>query len=178
MKELLLFPPQPITCGRTTSPSFACSPTPFASTLSPCGRRRNLRSLSKRSSSCWTKNYQRFEKRHVTRDRITIGGSYQLIGTYEASLSDNGESLVVYGDKSRHSRKEADMSKKKGTVIVTGASQGIGAGALRAFLDRGYNVVANSRNITKSGAFAESAQLALVDGNIGESPVAARVVET
>ena len=59
---------------------------------------------------------------------------------------------------------------KQKTVIVTGASQGIGAGAVRAFLDRGYNVVANSRNITKSGAFAESAQLALVDGNIGESP--------
>ena len=39
-------------------------------------------------------------------------------------------------------------------------------------------VVANSRNITKSGAFTESAELALVDGNIGESAVAARVVET
>src|SRR5258708_36003232 len=70
------------------------------------------------------------------------------------------------------------MSTKQRTVIVTGASQGIGAGAVRAFLDRGYNVVANSRNITKSEAFAESGQLALVDGNIGESPLAARVVET
>jgi NAD(P)-dependent dehydrogenase (short-subunit alcohol dehydrogenase family) len=38
------------------------------------------------------------------------------------------------------------------TIIVTGGSQGIGAGLVRAFLDRGYNVVANSRNITKSGA--------------------------
>jgi NAD(P)-dependent dehydrogenase (short-subunit alcohol dehydrogenase family) len=75
-------------------------------------------------------------------------------------------------------KKEADMSTKQRTVIVTGASQGIGAGVVRAFLDRGYNVVATSRSITKSGAFAESAQLALVDGNIGESPVAARVVET
>jgi NAD(P)-dependent dehydrogenase (short-subunit alcohol dehydrogenase family) len=36
------------------------------------------------------------------------------------------------------------------TIIVTGGSQGIGAGLVRAFLDRGYNVVANSRNITKS----------------------------
>src|SRR5258708_1658880 len=70
------------------------------------------------------------------------------------------------------------MSTKQRTVIVTGASQGIGAGVARALLDRGYNVVANSRNITKSGAFDESAQLALVDGNIGESSVAARVVET
>ena len=70
------------------------------------------------------------------------------------------------------------MGNKKKTVIVTGASQGIGAGVVQAFLDRGYNVVANSRNLKKSGAFTESAQLALVDGNIGESSVAAKVVET
>jgi NAD(P)-dependent dehydrogenase (short-subunit alcohol dehydrogenase family) len=70
------------------------------------------------------------------------------------------------------------MGSKQKTIIVTGASQGIGAGVVQAFLDRGYNVVANSRNITKSGAFSECGQLALVDGNIGESAVAAKVVET
>ncbi len=70
------------------------------------------------------------------------------------------------------------MGTKQKTVIVTGASQGIGAGVVQAFLDRGYNVVANSRNITKSGAFTGSAELALVDGNIGESAVAARIVKT
>lgn len=70
------------------------------------------------------------------------------------------------------------MGSKQKTVIVTGASQGIGAGLVQTFRDRGYNVVANSRNISKSGAFTESAQLALVDGNIGDSAVAAKVVET
>ena len=70
------------------------------------------------------------------------------------------------------------MGSKQKTIIVTGASQGIGAGVVQAFLNRGYNVVANSRNITKSAAFAESAQLALVDGNIGDGEVAAKVVET
>ena len=55
------------------------------------------------------------------------------------------------------------MGTKQKTVIVTGASQGIGAWVAQAFLDRGYNVVANSRNITKSGAFNGSGQLALVD---------------
>src|SRR5580658_237517 len=70
------------------------------------------------------------------------------------------------------------MGTKQKTVIVTGASQGIGAGVVQAFLNRGYNVVANSRNIKKSGAFTESGQLVLVDGNIGESAVAAKVVET
>ncbi len=69
------------------------------------------------------------------------------------------------------------MGTTRKTVIVTGASQGIGAGVVRVFLARGYNVVANSRDLTKSGAFGESSQLALVDGNIGESAVAARVVE-
>ena len=70
------------------------------------------------------------------------------------------------------------MGTKQKTVIVTGASQGIGAGVVRAFLDRGYNVVATSRNITESGALTESARLALVNGNIGDSAVAAKVVET
>jgi NAD(P)-dependent dehydrogenase (short-subunit alcohol dehydrogenase family) len=70
------------------------------------------------------------------------------------------------------------MGSKRKTVIVTGASQGIGAGVVQSFLDRGYNVVANSRNITRSGTFQESAQLALVDGNIGDSAVATKVVET
>ncbi|HEY9128092.1 MAG TPA: SDR family oxidoreductase [Acidobacteriaceae bacterium] len=66
----------------------------------------------------------------------------------------------------------------KGTIIVTGASQGIGAGVVQAFLDRGYNVVANSRSITSSGAFQPSDKLALVDGNIGDPAVAAKIVET
>ena len=44
------------------------------------------------------------------------------------------------------------MEKKK-TVIVTGASQGIGAAVVKAFLDRGYNVVATSRSASKAGFF-------------------------
>jgi NAD(P)-dependent dehydrogenase (short-subunit alcohol dehydrogenase family) len=37
------------------------------------------------------------------------------------------------------------------TVIVTGASQGIGAAVVQAFLGRGYNVVATSRSVSKAG---------------------------
>jgi NAD(P)-dependent dehydrogenase (short-subunit alcohol dehydrogenase family) len=69
------------------------------------------------------------------------------------------------------------MASKRKTVIVTGASQGIGAGVAQSFLERGYNVVANSRNITKSGAFIESDHLALVDGDIGQSSIASKIVE-
>jgi NAD(P)-dependent dehydrogenase (short-subunit alcohol dehydrogenase family) len=42
------------------------------------------------------------------------------------------------------------MAKTSKTVIVTGGSQGIGSGAAQAFLDRDYNVVATSRNGTRS----------------------------
>src|ERR1700732_2952700 len=70
------------------------------------------------------------------------------------------------------------MARKQKTVIVTGASQGIGAGVVQSFLDRGYNVVANSRNIRKSDAFSESDHLALVDGSIGESAVASKISGT
>ena len=70
------------------------------------------------------------------------------------------------------------MSGERKTAIVTGASQGIGAGLVKAFLERGYNVVANSRNITKSGAFEASDEVALVDGNIAELATATRIVET
>jgi NAD(P)-dependent dehydrogenase (short-subunit alcohol dehydrogenase family) len=64
------------------------------------------------------------------------------------------------------------------TAIVTGASQGIGAGIAKAFLDRGYNVVANSRHITKSDALSPADNLALVDGDIGDSQTAKRIAET
>ena len=66
----------------------------------------------------------------------------------------------------------------KTTAIVTGASRGIGAGLVEAFLKRGYSVVANSRHITKANPFAASANLALVDGDIGDRNTAAKIVET
>ena len=69
------------------------------------------------------------------------------------------------------------MTSTQKTVIVTGGSRGIGAGLVKAFLERGYNVVANSRNITKSGEFGESDKLALVDGSIAEAATAAKIAE-
>lgn len=69
------------------------------------------------------------------------------------------------------------MANNRKTAIVTGGSQGIGAGVVRAFLDRGYNVVANSRNITRSGEFEASDNLALVDGSIAEAATAAKIAE-
>jgi len=65
----------------------------------------------------------------------------------------------------------------KQTVIVTGASQGIGAAVVKAFLDRGYNVVATSRSVSKAG-FTASPNLALVDGDIGHASTAEEVAKT
>src|ERR1700728_4074310 len=64
----------------------------------------------------------------------------------------------------------------KGTVIVTGGSQGIGAAVVRAFLDRGYSVVATSRKITQAG-LSPSPNLALIDGDIGQAATAEKVVD-
>ena len=69
----------------------------------------------------------------------------------------------------------ADIRK---AAIVTGASQGIGAGLVDAFLTRGYSVVANSRHISKANSFPASANLALVDGDIGDPKTAATIVDT
>ena len=70
------------------------------------------------------------------------------------------------------------MSSQQKTAIVTGASQGIGAGIVRHFVERGFNVVANSRKITQSTEVAASSLVALVDGHIGDPSTAARIVET
>ena len=70
------------------------------------------------------------------------------------------------------------MANTQKTAIITGASQGIGAGLVDAFLKRGYNVVANSRNIAKTNPFSASPNLALVGGDIGDPKTAAKIAET
>jgi NAD(P)-dependent dehydrogenase (short-subunit alcohol dehydrogenase family) len=64
--------------------------------------------------------------------------------------------------------------KAKKTVIVTGASQGIGAHLVKTFFERGYHVVATARSMEKSG-FQASKQLALVNGDIGEASTARKI---
>src|SRR5580692_10502804 len=69
------------------------------------------------------------------------------------------------------------MADTQKTVIVTGASQGIGAAVVRAFLERGYNVVGTSRNATKSAELKVSDKLVLVDGDIGQASTARTAVD-
>jgi NAD(P)-dependent dehydrogenase (short-subunit alcohol dehydrogenase family) len=72
----------------------------------------------------------------------------------------------------------AIMTNTQKTVIVTGASQGIGAAVVKAFLERGYNVVGTSRNATKSAELKASDKLVLVDGDIGLAETARKVADT
>ncbi len=69
------------------------------------------------------------------------------------------------------------MLNENKTAVITGASQGIGAGLVTAFLERGYSVVATSRNITRSNGFIASERLALLDGDIGDVTTATKIVD-
>src|ERR1700752_4915637 len=69
------------------------------------------------------------------------------------------------------------MANTQKTVIVTGASQGIGAAVVRTFLERGYNVVGTSRNAAKSAELKASDKLVLLDGDIGQAATAQKVVD-
>jgi NAD(P)-dependent dehydrogenase (short-subunit alcohol dehydrogenase family) len=64
------------------------------------------------------------------------------------------------------------MSTHRKVAVVTGASQGIGAELVRGFLDRGYQVVANSRSIKPDA----SADVLAVAGDIADPAVAERVI--
>ena len=70
------------------------------------------------------------------------------------------------------------MANTQKTVIVTGASRGIGAAVVKAFLERGYNVVGTSRSATKSAELKASDKLVLVDGDIGQPATAKKVADT
>jgi NAD(P)-dependent dehydrogenase (short-subunit alcohol dehydrogenase family) len=64
------------------------------------------------------------------------------------------------------------MSNSNKVAIVTGASQGIGAGLVKAFRDRGYRVIANSRSIKPSA----DPDILTIAGDIADRAVAERIV--
>jgi NAD(P)-dependent dehydrogenase (short-subunit alcohol dehydrogenase family) len=75
-------------------------------------------------------------------------------------------------------KKDMNANTNKSQVaIVTGASSGIGLGITQALLEHGYRVVANSRTISESKDLKPSADLVLVDGDIGKKETAIKVVD-
>ena len=66
------------------------------------------------------------------------------------------------------------MSSSRKTVVITGASQGIGAGLVQEFLERDYNIVASARSIE----FTEDPRVQVVRGDIADPQTADRIFET
>jgi NAD(P)-dependent dehydrogenase (short-subunit alcohol dehydrogenase family) len=67
-----------------------------------------------------------------------------------------------------------DISAEKGpgVVVITGASQGIGAGLVAAYREQGWAVVANARTIKPS----EDEAMRTVEGDVSESATADRII--
>jgi NAD(P)-dependent dehydrogenase (short-subunit alcohol dehydrogenase family) len=64
------------------------------------------------------------------------------------------------------------MGTEQKVAIITGASQGIGAGLVKAFRDRNYRVVANSRSIKPTN----DDDILTIAGDIADPAVARRLV--
>ena len=64
------------------------------------------------------------------------------------------------------------MNTTRKVAVITGASQGIGAGLVGGFLERGYRVVANSRSIKPES----SDNILSIAGDISDPKVAERVI--
>jgi NAD(P)-dependent dehydrogenase (short-subunit alcohol dehydrogenase family) len=65
------------------------------------------------------------------------------------------------------------MNNPRKVVVITGASQGIGAGLVKAFRDRDYRVVANSRSIKPSN----DPDVLAIAGDISDRAVAERLIK-
>ena len=66
------------------------------------------------------------------------------------------------------------MSTERRVAVITGASQGIGAGLVQGYLDRGFRLVVNSRSIDARN----SDDILAVAGDIAEPAVADRVIQS
>src|SRR5262245_47504243 len=67
------------------------------------------------------------------------------------------------------------MRSDRKVAIITGASQGIGAGLVSGFREIGYGVVANSRSI-RTSSLPRDTEVLLVDGDIANPDTAERIV--
>jgi NAD(P)-dependent dehydrogenase (short-subunit alcohol dehydrogenase family) len=65
------------------------------------------------------------------------------------------------------------MTEHRKVAVITGASQGIGAGLVDAYLAKGYRVVATSRSIAPS----TNPDVLIVAGDIGDPATGPKVIE-
>ena len=79
---------------------------------------------------------------------------------------------------SSEGRVQDALSGRPKVAIVTGGSSGIGLEMVKKLIEKGYRVVANSRNITSAMTLHNTADLKLMDGDIGIEETAKHVVRT
>ncbi|HTJ96001.1 MAG TPA: SDR family NAD(P)-dependent oxidoreductase, partial [Rhodocyclaceae bacterium] len=72
------------------------------------------------------------------------------------------------------------MASANKTVVVTGASSGIGLAVVEAYVKQGYNVVGNARTLSHLQKVAErlGSKFVPVDGDISKKATAQRVFDT
>src|SRR6266481_602805 len=83
---------------------------------------------------------------------------------------------MTSGSASSDGRVLDELSGRPQVAIVTGGSSGIGLEMVKKLIEKGYRVVANSRNITSAMTLHNTADLKLVDGDIGIEETAKHVV--
>ena len=66
------------------------------------------------------------------------------------------------------------MSTDRKVLVVTGASQGLGEGFVKAYKERGWRIVGNSRSIKPSN----DPDYITVSGDVGDPAIARKVVQT
>jgi len=66
------------------------------------------------------------------------------------------------------------QNKERKVLVVTGASQGLGEGIVKAYRERGWRVVGNSRTIKPSN----DPDYITISGDVGDPAIARKVVET
>src|SRR6266481_4373249 len=69
-------------------------------------------------------------------------------------------------------REEPIMDTERKVAVITGASQGIGAGLVKAYRDRNYRVVATARSVKPSS----DADVLVVPGDIADRKTAERAI--
>jgi NAD(P)-dependent dehydrogenase (short-subunit alcohol dehydrogenase family) len=76
--------------------------------------------------------------------------------------------------RSRSHTESSIVGSEQRVALITGASQGIGAGLVNGFLGRGYRVVANSRTIKPDAA--GSSDVLTIAGDVTDRQTAERIV--
>jgi NAD(P)-dependent dehydrogenase (short-subunit alcohol dehydrogenase family) len=88
------------------------------------------------------------------------------------------KTIMTLESTSSGGRVQDALSGRPKVAIVTGASSGIGLGMVKRLIEKGCRVVANSRKITSAMTLHSTADLKLVDGDIGIEETAKHVVRT